>query len=350
VQGWLPVILIGVDPHKSSHTAVAVDAAGHQVAQRRFVVNAGTFRQLMRWCEQWPERRFAVEGARGLGRTLAQQLAAAGENVVDVPSTLSARARLLATGGDRKTDAKDALHVAQAALFRHDLRPVEPEDQTTILRLLTERHEDLVHERTRVLNRLHAVLRDLLPGGAPTGLSADKAAALMKGVRPVTATDACRRDIARDLLSDLRRLDRQVKDNEAEMRDALAVTRTGLTTLPGLGTVLAAKVIGHVGDVSRFPTEHHFASYTGSAPLDASSGNNVRHRLNTGGNRALNSVLHIIAVCQIRDGGRGQEYYLRKITEGKTPAEARRALKRRLSNVVYRIMKRDQRTHLAQAA
>jgi len=99
------------------------------------------------------------------------------------------------------------------------------------------------------------------------------------------------------------------------------------------------------------PTEHHFASYTGSAPLDASSGNNVRHRLNTGGNRALNSVLHIIAVCQIRDGGgRRQEYYLRKIAEGKPPAEARRALKRRLSNVVYRIMKRDQRNRVAQAA
>jgi transposase len=332
------VILIGVDPHKSSHTAVAVDAAGHQVAQRRFVVNAGTFRQLMHWCERWPERRFAVEGAGGLGRSLAQQLAAAGESVVDVPSTLSARARLLATGGDRKTDAADALHVAQVALFRQDLRPVAQEDQTTILRLLTERRDDLVHERTRVLNRLHAVLRDLVPGGAPTGLSAGKAATVMKGIRPVTATDACRRDIARDLLADLRRLDRQVKDNEAEMREAVAATHTTLTTLPGLGTVLAAKVIGHIGDVSRFPTEHHFASYTGSAPLDASSGNNVRHRLNTGGNRALNSVLHTIAVCQIRDGGRGQVYYLRKIAEGKTPSEARRALKRRLSNVVYRIM------------
>jgi hypothetical protein len=213
------VILIGVDPHKSSHTAVVVDPAGHQVAQRRFAVNAGTFRQLMRWCEQWPERRFAVEGAGGLGRPLAQQLAAAGESVVDVPSTLSARARLLATGGDRKTDAADALHVAQVALFRPDLRQVAAEDQTMTLRLLTERHDDLVHERTRVLNRLHAVLRDVLPGGVPTGLSADKAASAMRGVRPVTATDNCRRDIARDLLADLRRLDRQVKENEAEMID-----------------------------------------------------------------------------------------------------------------------------------
>ncbi|MET8538923.1 transposase [Streptomyces sp. NPDC005065] len=222
----------------------------------------------MRWCEQWPERRFAVEGAGGLGRSLAQQLAAAGESVVDAPSTLSARARLLVTGGDRKTDAADALHVAQVALFRQDLRPVAQEDQTTILRLLTERRDDLVHERTRVLNRLHAVLRDLVPGGAPTGLSADKAATVMKGIRPVTATDSCRRDIARDLLADLRRLDRQVKDNEAEMREAVAATRTTLTTLPGLGIVLAAKVIGHVGGATRFPTEHHFAGYTGSAPLD----------------------------------------------------------------------------------
>lgn len=151
-----------------------------------------------------------------------------------MPSTLSARARLLATGGDRKTDAADALHVAQVALFRDDLRTVVPEDQCTILRLLTERHDDLVHERTRVLNRLHAVLRDLLPGGVPTGLSADKAAAAMKCIRPATATDACRRDIARDLLGDLRRLDRQVKDNEAEMLDALAAAHITLTTLPGL--------------------------------------------------------------------------------------------------------------------
>ncbi|MFF3062900.1 transposase [Streptomyces sp. NPDC057909] len=144
------MILIGIDPHKSSYTAVAVDASGQQLAKRRFTVNAGTFRQLMAWCEQWPERRFAVEGAGGLGRSLAQQLAAADEDVVDVPATLSARARMLATGGNRKTDAADARHVAQVALFRPDLRQVTAEDQTTILRLLTERRDDLVHERTRV--------------------------------------------------------------------------------------------------------------------------------------------------------------------------------------------------------
>ncbi|MGH4035229.1 IS110 family transposase [Actinomycetota bacterium Odt1-20B] len=175
------VITIGIAPHKSSHTAVAIDATGHKTGQRRVVVNAGTFGQLMRWSEQWPERRFAVEGAGGLGRILAQQLAAAGEDVVDVPSTLSARARLLATGGDRKTDPADALHVAQVALFRTDLRKVTAEDQSTILRLLTERHNDLVNERTRTTNRLHAVLRDLLPGGG---------AARARGARPIPGRGA----------------------------------------------------------------------------------------------------------------------------------------------------------------
>lgn len=304
----------------------------------------------MSWCQQWPQRRFAVEGAGGLGRGIAQQLAAAGEHIADVPSTLSARARLLATGGNRKTDAADALHVAQAALFRADLRQVCSEDQTTILRLLTERRDDLVSERTRVLNRLHVLLRDLAPGGAPTSLSAAKATDILKRIRPLTATDCCRRDLARDLIADLRRLDRLIKDNESQMRDALDAAKTTLTELPGMGTVLAAKVLGHVGNIDRFPTEHHFASYTGSAPLEASSGNTIRHRLNTGGNRALNCVLHIIATCQIRDDGLGQDYYRRKISEGKTPTEARRALKRRLANTIYRTMKRDQRKLLPQAA
>lgn len=344
------MILIGIDPHKSTHTAVAIDITGNKVAQRRLTVNAGTFRQLMSWCQQWPQRRFAIEGASGLGRGIAQQLAAAGEDVVDVPATLSARARLLATGGDRKSDAADATHVAQVALFRPDLRRVSREDQTTILRLLTERRDDLVGERTRLLNRLHVLLRDLAPGGAPTGLSADKAADVLRRTRPETATDCCRRDLARDLVADLRRLDRAIKQNETQMRDALDATSTTLTELPGLGTVLAAKTLGHVGNIDRFPSEDHFASYSGSAPLEASSGNVTRHRLNTGGNRALNSVLHIIATCQIRDSGIGQDYYLRKIAEGKTPAEARRALKRRLSNVVYRTIKRDQRRLLPNAA
>lgn len=336
------MITIGIDPHKSSLTAVAVDATGQHLADRRFAVNAGTFTQLMKWSQRWPRRRFAVEGANGLGRGIAQQLAAAGDVVVDVPATLAARARVLATGGGRKTDVADAVSVAHVALHHQRLRRVVAEDQTTILRLLAERHDDLTHERTRILNRLHGVLRELVPGGAAVGLSADKAAAILRTIRTSTATGACRRDLARELLNDLHRVDRQLKANERLQRDAVAATGSTLSNVHGIAVVLSAKILGHVGDVTRFPSADHFASYTGTSPIDASSGNRNRHRLNTGGNDQLNTALHTIAVCQARDPGPGRTYYLRKISEGKTPAEARRALKRRLANVIYRHILKDQ--------
>jgi transposase len=349
-MGALAVITIGIDPHKASLTAVAVDPSGRPLGQRRLLVNAGTLGQLMAWAAGWPVRRFAVEGAYGLGRPIAQQLAAAGEQVLDVPATLAARARLLNTGGGRKTDTADAASVAQVALHNPMLRVVTAEDQTTILRLLTERRDDLAGERTRILNRLHGLLRDLVPGGAPTNLSAAKAAALLRRLRPVTATAACRRQLARDLLGDLRRLDARLADNKAQLQDALAATASTLTQVHGLGVVVAAKLLGHVGDIGRFPNQDHFASYTATAPWTPPSGNQQRHRLNTGGNRQLNAALHTIAVCQARDPGPGRRYYLRKLSEGKTPAEARRALKRRLANVIYRRILADQHRHQPAAA
>jgi transposase len=337
------VITIGIDPHKASLTAVAVDAFGRPLGHRRLLVNAGTRGQLLAWAAAWPARRFAIEGAYGLGRPIAQQLAAAGEQVLDVPATLASRARLLGSGGGRKTDAADAASVAQVALHCPTLRAVAAEDQTSILRLLAERRDDLAGERTRILNRLHVLLRDLLPGGAPSNLTAAKAAVLLRRVRPVTATAACRRQLARDLLGDLRRVDARLADNKVQLREALATTGSTLTQIHGLGVVVAAKLLGHVGDITRFPSQDHFASYTATAPLDASSGNQQRHRLNTGGNRQLNAALHLIAVCQARDPGPGRRYWLRKLSEGKTPAEARRALKRRLANVIYRRILADQR-------
>jgi transposase len=192
-MGALAVITIGIDPHKASLTAVAVGPSGTPLGQRRLLVNAGMVSQLVTWAAGWSVQRFAVEGAYGLGRPIAQQLAAVGEQVLDVPATLAARARLLNTGGGRKTDATDAASVAQVALHCPTLRTVAAEDQTTILRLLAERRDDLAGERTRILNRLHSLLRDLLPGGAPTNLTAAKAAALLRGLRPATVTKLGRR-------------------------------------------------------------------------------------------------------------------------------------------------------------
>ncbi|TDB72828.1 transposase [Micromonospora sp. KC723] len=171
----LYVITIGIDPHKSSLTAVALDGTGKLLESRRITVNAAAYTTLTDWAARWPQRRFAVEGAAGLGRGIAQLLAAAGENVVDVPATLAARARLLDTGGIRKTDVADAVSVAHAAMRRENLRQVTAENDHTRLRLLSERRDDLARERVRLLNRLHVMLRDLIPGGAPLDLTADKA-------------------------------------------------------------------------------------------------------------------------------------------------------------------------------
>jgi len=284
-----------------------------------------------------------VEGATGLGHSVAQQLVAAGETVLDVPAKLTARARLLGTGSARKTDAADAASAAAVAIHNRQLRQVTAEDPTVVLRLLTERRDDLVAERTRTLSRLHVLLRDLHPGGAARELTAADAAALLRRIRPATVVDAQRKRIARELLADVRRLDRQVAAATSAVRKSVAASGTTLTQIYGVGPVLAAKILGHTGDVARFPGRDHYASYTGAALIEASSGDLRRHRLNRAGNRQLNCALHITAVCQIRDPGPGQAYYQRKLAEAKTPAEARRSLKRHLSNVVYHHLLTDHR-------
>lgn len=224
------------------------------------MVNAGTATALVKWCQRWPERQYAIEGAKGLGRGIAQILVARGEYGVDVPSTLAMKVRVLSTGGGRKTDPDDARAVALTAWYHHGLHQVHRENQSTILRLLSECRDDLTREKTRVLNRLHQLLRELIPGGVPIGLSADKAGAAMRRIKPTTAADACRRDLAKDVLADLRRIDSNSKANEAQIRDAVAATTTTLQEIHGINTVLAAKLLGHIGDITRFPSADHFAA------------------------------------------------------------------------------------------
>jgi transposase len=241
------------------------------------------------------------------------------------------------------TDLADAASVAAAAIHQQRLRPVAREDHTVVFRLLCDRGDDLVAERTRTLSRLHVLLADLQPGGAARELSATRAAALLRKIRPITAVDSERKRIACELLADVRRLDRQVKTASQAIRTAVCEHGTTLTQVYGVGPVLAAKLLGHTGDITRFPDRDHFASYTGTAPVEASSGDVRRHRLNRGGNRQLNTALHLIAVCQIRDISQGQAFYQRKLAEAKTPQEARRSRKRQLANVVYGHLVTDHR-------
>jgi transposase len=272
---------------------------------------------------------------------LAQQLLDAGEHVVDVPPTLSARVRLLGTTKASKNDDNDALSTAIAGLRHCQLRTVRDEDHAAVLRLLIDRYDDLVALRTQAACRLHVVLREMIPGGGPRRMSADRAAKLLRSIRPTGAVEVERKRLGVDLLGDLRRLDRELVAIRARVTDAVDASGTSLRDVYGVGSIVAALIIGHVGDASRFVTPDRFASYNGTAPIEASSGPRVRHRLNPRGNRKLNHAMHLIAVTQIRNETSGHDYYARKLAEGKSKKEALRALKRRVSDAVWRQLQVD---------
>jgi transposase len=283
-----------------------------------------------------------MENAGGLGRHLAGRLAAAGECVVDVPPKLSARVRVLSTGNARKNDGLDALATALAASRNERLAVVDPEAASEAMRLLSERREDLVAERTRALNRMHALLRDLVPGGVARALSADRAARILRGLRPHGGvSDRLRRRLASEILRDVRTLDRKIAELNGRIEAEVEASASTLTEIFGIAPILAARIIGTVGDVGRFPTKSHFASYSGTAPVEASSGDVVRHRLSLAGNRKLNYALHMVAVCQARSDARGGTYYRKKIAEGKSRKEALRCLKRRISDAVFKSLMAD---------
>jgi transposase len=344
-------VLIGVDPHKASVAVAVVDeAAGELLEHASFPQNSAGLRSLERWAKRFPERRWAVENASGLGRHLAGRLATAGESVVDVPPKLSARVRVLSTGNARKNDGLDALATAFAASRNERLAAVDPEADFEVLRLLSERREDLVAERTRALNRLHGLLRDLLPGGVAGRLSTPRGARILRSIRPKGAPARLRRRLASEVLRDVRTLDRKIADLNERIEAEIEASGTTLTEIFGIGPILAAKIIGTVADVARFPTMARFASYSGTAPVEASSGEVVRHRLSLAGNRKLNYALHMVAVCQARSDARGGAYYRKKIAEGKSRKEALRCLKRRISDAVFRSLMADSRAPSSSAA
>jgi transposase len=305
------------------------------------------FEQLRQWACTWPRRRWAVENAKGPGRDLAQRLLGAGELVIDVPAKLSTRVRLLATGTPHKTDPADAHAVAVAAVQAGSLRSPVPEDHTTVLRLLSDRRDELVRQRTQGLNRLHVLVAALVPGRHRGKLSPATATMLLQELRPTRSADQARLLLARDLLDELTALTTRITRLDQELRSTLTATTTTLTELVGISTVLAAKILGRVRSVWRFPTAASFAAYCGTAPIEASSGDRVRHRLARTGDRQLNYALHVMAITQLRMHPPAKAYYARKRAEGKRHQEAVRCLKRRLSDVVYRQLLRDQRTAVA---
>lgn len=336
-------VMIGIDPHKGSHTAVVVNPDEVVIDETRVRATGNQVRELQEWASGYQDRCWAVESARGMGYLVSQQLVGAGERVIDVPAMMASRVRLLGSGKSQKNDPNDARSVAIAALRHATLAMVRGDDHTRVLGLLAKRHRDVARLKNKAACRLHALLMELTPGGLATEMTVNKANALLATIEGTDEVTRQRVVIATELVDDVERFETQMRASKKRIRDAVTASGTSLCDIRGVGPIGAAIILGAVGDIARFPTPAHFASYNATAPIDASSGERKRHRLNPRGNRKLNHALHIAAVSQLRYPGEGRDYYDKKVAEGKTSKEAIRALKRRISDVVYRHLVADAR-------
>ena len=347
----MTAVMIGVDPHKGSHTAVVISPAEEPLGEIRVRASAAQAEKLAEWAAAWPERTWAVEGAAGLGRLLAQQLVAAGERVLDVQPKLASRVRLLQAGDTNKNDPNDALSVAIAALRSRTCRQVAAEDHPAVLKVWAERHRDLARLRNQVACRLHAVLCDLVPGGTSKQISAAQAARILGQITPSGAVELARAELAAEFPGDMRHLDAQLRGTRKKLAAAVRSSGTTLTEVFGVGPVIAGTIIGDVADVSRFPGRDHFASCNGTAPVEVSSGNRKIHRLSLRGNRRINHAIHMAAITQIRHKhSDGRAYYEKKLAEGKTHKEALRSLKRQISDAIFARLQADARQAAAARA
>jgi transposase len=332
------MIVIGVDVHKQSVTAVAVDEAARMLDEKTVAVGSD---ELVCWAAGLGgERLWALEDCRRLTRWLERQLLAAGEDLVRVPPKLMAPERR-AGRGRGKSDAIDALAVARAALREPDLsRPRADEEPFRELKLLVDHRDAIVDERRRAHQRLRWHLHQLDPTFAvPLRMLARKSH-LERVSRWLARQDQeLQVQLARELVSRCRALDREIAQLDHELERRTSELAPALLELPGCGAITAAKLLAEIGPIGRFQNDAQLARHSGVAPLEASSGRIQRHRLDRGGNRQLNSALYRVAITQARIHPGARAYLERKRAEGKSRREAIRCLKRLLVRVVFNTLK-----------
>jgi transposase len=333
--------MIGIDPHKATHTAVAIDDDENVIDELTLGSSSTQAERLCDWAEGLGKREWAVESANGLGYLISQQLVAGGETVFDVPPVLASRVRLMGSGRSQKNDPNDARSIAIAALRSDRLATVRRDDHGVVLRLLVKRHRDMARLRNKHCSRLHALLGELEAGGIGVKISASNASELLDSINIGDEAARYRILVAREVVDDIARLDATMKASKKRILVAVQASGTSLMDIVGVGPIGAATIIGYTKDITRFPTKGHYATYNATAPIEVSSAGNTRHRLNLRGNRILNHAIHIAAVTQLRHDTNGRIYFDKKIVEGKTPKEAIRALKRRISDAVYRALTID---------
>jgi transposase len=356
VKGDVIMVTLGIDAHKRTHTVVAVDEVGRQLGQKTTVATTSEDHlAMLRWAGQFgAERTWAVEDCRHLSRRLEADLLAAGERIVRVPPKLMAHARDSArTYG--KSDPIDALAVARAALRQPDLPAACLDGPARELRLLVDHREDLVAERTRGINRLRWHLHELDPTWDPPARSLtnyknlDALTTRLADIEGPVARIAC------EIVTHVRTLTIRERALEREISALVATMAPTLLTITGVGALTAAKIVAETADVRRFRSKDAYARHNGTAPLPVWSGNRERHRLSRTGNRQINAAIHRIAITQMRCHDDAKAYLERRMANGNTKTEALRALKRRLSDIVYRSLLADAQTTtaatcLAQAA
>lgn len=343
------MVTLGVDAHKRTHTAVAVDDAGRRLAERTVAATSAGHLALLRWAARFDERRWALEDCRHLSRRLESDLLRAGEVVIRVPPKLMAGARR--SGREPgKSDPIDAAAVARAALREPDLPSARLDGPERELRLLVDHREDLVAERTRAINRLRWHLHELSPGAEPGPRSLDRRAVLDDLERRLADEPGTVARLARELVVQVRAQTERITALEREIGSVAAELAPSLLALTGCGALTAAKLVGETAGVRRFRGRAAFARHNGTAPVPVWSGNHVRHRLSRGGNRQLNAAIHRIAVTQLQRPGAGQDYLAKRRAAGDTKTEAIRALRRRISDEVWRRMRDDELAHTSQPA
>jgi transposase len=341
------VVIIGIDAHSRSHAAAAIDEHGRLLEAIEVGAGARGLAQLRAWIEALPRPRLvAIENARGYALAIVRLLLTEGEELVDVPATLTCDGRR-GSGLRGKHDKGDALVVARIGLRDHQRLPrLDASVLDDELKLLADARDQLIVEAGRWRNRAHALLRVAAPGyQAKTGAlaSAGSVRRARAIARRATTHDPVRGRLALQALDRLTALERDAGELEREIGDLLRVRGcTHLLAIRGVGPIVAAKILGETRGVGRFRSAAAYAAHTGTAPVPASSGRVHRHRLNRGGNRQLNRALYTIAMVQARWDPSARAYLERKLTEGKSAAEARRCLKRHLANVVYRSLIADQ--------
>jgi transposase len=334
------MIVIGIDPHKQTHTAAAIDAAGAELCGERTVkARQVGHEQLLSWARSLgPERLWAIEDCRHVSLSLERFLLTSGERVLRVPPKLMAGARRSARSRG-KSDAIDALAVARAALREPRLPAAQLEGRSREIRLLCDHRDHLVSERTRMQQRLRWHLHELYPDLEMPTAALDRGIWLRRiSSRLARAEQTTLVRIARELVRRISELTRRANELEQELAALVQAEAAPLLELVGCGTLTAAKLVAETAGAARFGSDARLAMHAGTAPLDASSGQQRRHRLNRSGNRQLNCALHRLAINQARHHPPAQAYLARKQAEGKSKREALRCLKRHLARVVYRTL------------